>query len=194
MANRSIRTSRSRPQTDPADAALAPPLVIRLTRKRDGAVVFELRRADGTSTWQKRTGPTARFFAVHDLTHYAVETELGFRRAFYGLIAEGWDLADFGHPWPRGPLPDEAVPAEVIVGCFDRQRAAGEPLTAADCNSAAASYFANAGRASPVTLTDDDLARVRARLSDLVWRWYALGDGETMELDFPVERSDRLTV
>ena len=62
-------------------------LAVRLTRKRDGAVVLELRRADGTTTWQKRTGPTAEFFAVHDLTHYAVETVLGYRRAFYGLVA-----------------------------------------------------------------------------------------------------------
>jgi hypothetical protein len=160
-------------------------LAVRLTRKRDGAVVLELRRADGTSTWQKRTGPTAQFFAVHDLTHYAVETVLGYRRAFYGLVAEGWDLADFGQPWPRGSLPDDALPAEVIVGCFDRQRASGAPLTADDCNATAASYFANAGRASPVLLTDDDLALVRARLSDLVWRWDALPDGETLELPFP---------
>ncbi|MFL5605571.1 MAG: hypothetical protein ACJ8AD_03915 [Gemmatimonadaceae bacterium] len=163
-------------------------LAICLTRKRDGAVVLELRRADGTSTWQKRTGPTAHFFAVHDLTHYAVETVLGYERAFYGLVAEGWDLADFGQPWPRGRLPDDALPAEVIVGCFDRQRAAGEPLTADDCNATAASYFSNAGRESPLALTDDDLARVRARLSDLVWRWYALPEGETLELSFPGER------
>ncbi len=164
---------------------MMPALRIRLTRKRDGAVIFELRRADGTSTWQKRIGPTARFFAVHDLTHYAVETELGFRRAFYGLVAEGWDLTDFGHPWPRGPLPDDALPTEVIVGCFDRYRATGEPLTAADCNASAASYFANAGRESPVALTDDDVARVRSRLSDLVARWHALDDDETMEVPFP---------
>jgi hypothetical protein len=160
-------------------------LAVRLTRKRDGAVVFELRRADGTSTWQKRTGPSAHFFAVHDLTHYAVETVLGFRRAFYGLVAEGWDLTDFGTPWRRGPLPDEAVPAEVIVGCFDTQRAAGERLTAEQCNTSAAAYFAAAGRSSPVALTEDDLTRVRDRLSELVWRWHALADDETLELEFP---------
>jgi hypothetical protein len=160
-------------------------LAVRLTRKRDGAVVLELRRADGTSTWQKRIGPTAEFFAVHDLTHYAVETVLGYRRAFYGLVAEGWDLGDFGQPWPRGPLPDDALPAEVIVGCFDRQRAAGAPFTADDCNATAASYFSNAGRSSPVSVTEDDLSRVHARMSELVWRWQALPAGETLELSFP---------
>jgi hypothetical protein len=73
----------------------------------------------------------------------------------------------------------------VIVGCFDRQRAAGAPLTPDDCNATAASYFSNAGRVSPVALTDDDLARVRARMSELIWRWHALPEGETLELKFP---------
>jgi hypothetical protein len=162
-----------------------PALTIALTRRPDGAVVLTLRRADGTSTWQKRTGPTAEFFAVHDLTHYAVETELGFDRAFYGLVAEGWALTDFGTPWPRGPLPPEALPAEVIVGSFDTARASGERLTADACNASAAAYFANAGRSSPVAVTDEALDRIRTRLSELVWRWHALAPGETMELEFP---------
>jgi hypothetical protein len=162
------------------------PLTIRLTRRGDGAVVFELRRADGTTTWQKRTGPTAEFFAVHDLTHFAVEAELGFRRAFYGLVAEGWDLTDFGTPWPRGPMPADALPAEVIVGCFDTARAARARLTADQCNEAVSSYFANAGVTAPPPVTDEVLDRVRARLSDLVWRWQALQPGESLELKYPL--------
>ena len=163
----------------------AAPLTIHLARRADGAVVLELRRADGTSTWQKRRGPTADFFAIHDLTHYAVETILGFDRAFYGLVAEGWDLEDFGTPWPRGPMPPEALPAEVIVGCFDTARAAHVPLTADQCNATASSYFANAGMPCPVSVTDDVLQRVRDRLSELVWRWHALPVRETLALPFP---------
>ena len=147
--------------------------------------MLELRRADGTSTWQKRRGPTADFFAIHDLTHYAVETILGFDRAFYGLVAEGWNLGDFGTPWPRGPLPPEAVPAEVIVGCFDTARAAHVPLTAGQCNATASSYFANAGVPCAVSVTDDVLKRVRDRLSELAWRWHALPVRETLALPFP---------
>lgn len=163
-------------------------LRIRLSRRTDGAVLFELRRPDGTGTWQKRTGPAAEFFAVHDLTHYAVETVLRFSGGFYGLVAEGWDLSDFGTPWPRGPLPPEALPAEVIVGCFDTQRAAGEPLTAEQCNTSAASWFASAGRPSPVRVTDAQLDEIRAVLSELVGRWHALPPGETLELTFSAPR------
>ena len=163
----------------------APLLTIRLARRPDGAVLFELRRADGSATWQKRAGPTAEFFAVHDLTHYAVESAFGFRRAFYGLVADGWDLADFGSPWRRGPLPTEALAAEVIVGCFDRQRATHEPLGASECNGAAHDYFAARGAPAPVHVTDEKLDRARSLRSDLVWRWHAAGPRDSVELTFP---------
>ena len=73
-------------------------LKIKFTKRRDGSVISRFERADGTATWQRKDGPQARFFAVHDLEHYAVETTLGYQRGFYGLVAEGWDLADFGSP------------------------------------------------------------------------------------------------
>ena len=38
------------------------------------------------------------------LTHFAVETTLGYAHGFYGLVADGWDIADFAAPWPSGPL------------------------------------------------------------------------------------------
>lgn len=175
---------RTPPRSADADTA-SRRLAILLSRRADGAVLFELRRPDGTATWQKRTGPTAEFFAVHDLTHFAVESELGFRRGFYGLVADGWDLADFGTPWPRGPLPPDALPAEFLVGCFDTARASATPLTAEDCNRSAETYFAAAGLPAPAPITDAALARVRDRLADLVWRWHALAPGAALELAFP---------
>ena len=54
---------------------------IELSKRADGSSVLKLTRRDGTSDWQKQTGPQANFFPLHDLTHYAVETELGIRNA-----------------------------------------------------------------------------------------------------------------
>lgn len=163
-------------------------LTIRFARRADGAVVLDLRRDDGTSTWQKRTGPVAEFFVVHDLTHYAVETTLGLTGGFYGLVAAGWDLADFGTPWPRGPLPDDALPAEVIVGCFDAQRATGERLTAEQCNTSVADYFARLGRRPPIEVSDVQLDAIRTALSDLVSRWHSVTPGEELELSYAPSR------
>src|SRR5215475_5348681 len=122
-------------------------LTITFTKRRDGSVVTRFERADGTATWQRKDGPQARFFAAHDLTHYAVETTLGYRRGFYGLIAEGYNLHDTSAPWPR-----EQDPVEVIVGFLDRERASGERWPAAQFNEETALYYSARGLLDPPRL------------------------------------------
>src|SRR6202040_1783149 len=95
---------------------------IQITKRRDGNGVLRCVRSDGSSTWQKQERQGA-FFARHDLTHFAVEWTLGFRQGFYGLIEGGWDVEDTTGQGPRGPLPDEALEVEYIVGCFDAEGA-----------------------------------------------------------------------
>src|SRR5207253_10658122 len=106
-------------------------IVIRIKKDKDGRTSLSCTRADGTTTWQRQEGGHARFFPRHDLTHYAVESVLGHRRGFYGLVAEGWDFTDFGAPWPRGPIPADADPSEMIVGFLDAGRLGGGQWTAA---------------------------------------------------------------
>ena len=50
-------------------------------------------RPDGSVVWQKQPKHGAHF-ALHDLTHFAVETTFQYNRGFYGLLAEGWDFDD----------------------------------------------------------------------------------------------------
>jgi len=114
----------------------------------------------------------------------AVETVIGHPRGFYGLIAEGWDLTDFGTPWPRGPLPGEALASELIVGFLDRERASGEEWSASQFNAAAATYYAQHGLPGTSVVTDDDLQDVRDRRRELFARWAALPAGDTIELRF----------
>jgi len=135
-------------------------------------------------TWQRQEGQQGRFFPFHDLTHYAVETALNHLRGFYGLVAEGWDLTDFGSPWPRGPLPDEALAAELLVGFLDRERAAGEEWSAAQFNASAATYYGQHGLRGASVVTDDDLEHVRDKRRELFAEWAALPAGETLELRF----------
>ena len=166
-----------------------PLLTLRWTRRADGAVVLTATRPDGTSTWQRHTGPQAGFFPEHDLTHLAVETTLGHRRGFYGLVAEGWALDDFGAPWPRGPLPPEATAAELIVGFLDLERASRAESTAAELNAHAATWYAGHGADASGWRPVDDaaLARVRAARDALVARWRAVPPGGTLELAFPFD-------
>ena len=166
-------------------------LLIKMTKRSDGTVVSRFERADGTVTWQRKDARHGDFFALHDLEHYAVETTLGYCRGFYGLVAEGWDLADFGTPWPRGPIPADAEPAELIVGFLDGERAGGAEWTAQDFNKNAALYFAQRGYTNPPTLDDAMLARVRAAAKELMQRWSALPVGETLELAFEARAAAR---
>jgi hypothetical protein len=160
-------------------------LRIRIKRNSDGSAVLTCTRADGSVTWQRQEGAHGQFFPRHDLTHFAVETTLGHRRGFYGLVAEGWDLSDFGTPWPRGRIPDDAEPAELIVGFLDAERAAGTRWTAGDFNDRIAAYYrTHLSGAGPPTLTDDDLARIRRRRAELFAAWDAVPPGQALELSF----------
>src|SRR5712691_9180335 len=147
------RRSRSRSSMKAVDHDL----VIRVKKKTDGSAALSCRRADGSVTWQRQDGGQGRFFPLHDLTHYAVETVLGHPRGFYGLVAEGWDLSDFGKPWPRGPLPVESIASELVVGFLDRERAAGVEWSATDFNETAATYYAVHGLSGTCVVTDGDL-------------------------------------
>ena len=159
-------------------------IVIRIKKGADGRTALSCTRADGTTTWQRQQGGQAAFFPRHDLTHYAVETALGERQGFYGLVATGWDLSDFGQPWPRGKLPPEANVAEMIVGFLDLERSTGERETADALIEKLAVYCAEHGLPPHRQVTDDDLARVRAKRAELFAKWDAVAPGDALEVVF----------
>jgi len=159
-------------------------LLIRIKKKSDGSAALSCVRADGSVTWQRQDGQQGRFFPLHDLTHYAVETVLRYPRGFYGLVAKGWDFSDFGRPWPRGPLPSEALASELLVGFLDGERAAGVEWSASELNEAAATYFAQHEVDGGCNITDDDIRNVRDARRELFAQWAALPSGGTLELRF----------
>jgi hypothetical protein len=161
-----------------------PPIVVRIKKGTDGRISLSCARADGTATWQKQHGAQASFFPRHDLTHYAVETVLGHRQGFYGLLAAGWNLPDFGTPWPHGALPKDANLTEIIVGFFDRERASGEMGTAEEVNEQLAQFAGESGLPAPEILTEADLSRVRKKRGELFARWDAVQPGDALELPF----------
>lgn len=169
---------------------MAPDLTIRLKRHTDAATSLTCTRRDGSTTWQRLDGPTAQVFPAHDLTHFAVETVLGFRQGFFGLLADGWEIRDFAAPWPRGEVPAEAREVELIVGFFDSERRQGETWTAADFAAHAESFLGAArarGKAVPPRtreLTDADIAGVRAVRAALLETWYHTAPDGTLELTF----------
>src|SRR5688500_15660047 len=102
-----------------------PNLLIQITKRPGGGAGLRCTRADGSATWQRQQGRQASFFPLHDLTHYAVETELGFRDGFYGLIAQGWEIDETTGKSARGPLPPGSIVVEHLVGLLDLERTTG---------------------------------------------------------------------
>lgn len=158
-------------------------LIIRIKKNADGRSALTCTRPDGTTTWQSLNATQGRFFPRHDLTHYAVETVLGHLRGFYGLVAEGWNLTDFGAPWPRGRIPAEAILSETIVGLLDLERATGERVNASDVNARLAEVSEESGIPSP-EITDLDLDQIRQRRAELFADWDAVNPGDALELPF----------
>jgi hypothetical protein len=147
-------------------------LQIEISKLADGAGVLRCIREDGSVTWQKQTKHAAHF-ALHDLTHYAVETTLGYRRGFFGLIAEGWEVEDTTGKGARGPLPAEALEVERMVGLFDSERGSGMLWTLDEFNAFA-----------PRPLSGADIAGVRALRGKLFKQWSAIAPGQKLELQF----------
>ena len=155
-----------------------------LTKHADGGAVLRCVREDGSVTWQRQQGRSAAFFPLHDLTHFAVESVLGVRRAFYGLIAEGWDIEDTSGKGSRGALPPEALAIERLVGAFDLERAGSACWSAVELNAHCFGTGAPVGHRLPRPITDDDLSRIRSRISDLLAQWAVLPSGQSLEVWF----------
>jgi hypothetical protein len=129
-------------------------------------------REDGSVTWQKQARHGAHF-ALHDLTHFAVETALGCNEGFFGLIAHGWDIDDTTGKGSRGSLPEGALVVEKIVGLFDSERAAARLWSLDELNSF-----------TPRMLTSAEVEKIRELRASLFRQWAATEPGQKLELTF----------
>ena len=136
-------------------------------QKKDGASVLRCTRRDGSVTYQRHEGKQGVFYPMHDLTHLAVETELPEREGFYSLVASGWELEETTGKGARGPIPPGAMEIEKIVGLLDLERGGVARWSASDLG-----------------LRDDEVDRVRRRMSELLARWKALPVGSALSVDF----------
>lgn len=162
-----------------------PELMVRIKRKASGEAALTCQRADGSVTWQNQEGQAGRFFPMHDLTHFAVESILGLDCAFFGSIANGWNISDFAAPGANRRLSEQALFAELVVGFFDLEQRTGE-LGDADDFAWKTQLYCEEHKMPPMSLriTDDQIAAIRAKRSELFAAWSAIQPGETLELRF----------
>lgn len=161
-------------------------VIIEFAKRKDGNTVLRCLRDDGSTTWQRNENQHARFFPVHDLLHYAIESELGFTQGFFGLIAAGWKIDETTGKSPRGALPEETLEAEHFVSELTAEWNSDTELSAADFNEQTAAFAKARHLPLPRKVTNEQLARVRRRFKELCARWRDLPDGETLRLEFPI--------
>jgi len=157
-------------------------MMIQLKKGKNAASTLACIRADGSRTW----GKLHPFFPLHDLTHCATESVLGFQEGFFGLVASGWNIDDFAAKGATKRLPLQAGWAESIVGILDLERGMGRIQSAQEFNEALAESLRGQNFAAFRIVTEQELTRVRALRGRLFEQWQALPLGETLELKFPL--------
>ena len=160
----------------------APIMLIRFTKLTNDRHRFEVIRDTGAR--ESRELET-RSFLLHDLVHYAVETEANLNSVFYGQLHAGRTIDEI----TQMPSPDpEAMQAERIVAQIQGASkmddwASADPAAFA---TTVASSLRAIGDEPPLWLTPDFITRVRDNLRRVQGQWRATPFHQTMELRFPV--------
>jgi hypothetical protein len=166
---------------------------IAFRRIDDRRHVLELTRADGAT---ESVECETRSYLVHDLLHYAVESEADLRGGFWWSLAAGKTLAQMNDrnaqtataapPLGTGmaDAAGEMGAIEQIVGALHgatKGRSAHEVVTGVR------RFNESIGVPTPPWLTESFVERVQDRMRHLQGRWRATPRGGRMELAFPPE-------
>lgn len=149
--------------------------------KRDTLTVV---RDDGTSTWSALTPG----FATHDFMHYALETTLGYKDAFLGLVGSGLAIEDFGEVDPatgRKPqLPAEAIVAETTVQTLWQYWMTGDWPDAGALSDLLEIAWRQFDLPAPERITSEQLHKTREVFEGVLRQWEQVPPGRSLELTF----------
>jgi hypothetical protein len=122
----------------------------------------------------------------HDLVHYVVESTLGWRHAFYGMIAAGIDIGpamEQAHDPGNADLADQAIHAEAVVESLQAQLWSGA-FDAALFDEGVRTVCTARGRSVPALPADAGRRLFDAAL-ELDARWRQVPWHGTLELELP---------
>ena len=124
------------------------------------------------------------FLVLHDLCHYAIETCLGYKNAFWGMISKGIDLEVFLDKQKRDQLiiSNEAWYAEHLANLFLIEYSQG-PFE--DLNQTLSETLQQTHPQLPaIRYTDEEIAGIRTRVQELISQWRGFPSGEMLMLVF----------
>jgi hypothetical protein len=155
-------------------------LTLRFTRISPTHHRFEYRREDGSG---EAVEMETRSLLLHDLVHYAVESEADLRGSFYGILDK---IGGYEELTVAGgaALGGEVAITERVVGAL-MGALLEDDLDAEAFTAQVTGYLQLYDERSPSWFTPSFVTAVRERLRQLHGRWKATGFGQTMELSFP---------
>jgi hypothetical protein len=167
------------------------PLRVGFRKITDERHVLEVTRADGrTESVECET----RSYFVHDLLHYAVESEARLQGGFWGNLAAGKTLAQMNDRNARtgtatpplgagmSDVAGEMGAIERIVGAL-HQTTKGR--SSREIVGGVRRYYESIGEEAPAWLTEALVDAVQARMRKLQGAWRATPRGGRLELSFP---------
>jgi hypothetical protein len=149
-------------------------LAVRLTRLNPTHHCFEAVRTDGSREVRELE---TRSCLMHDLVHFALESEAKLECGFYGALARAV-------AYDAQSASGEAMQVENVVASL--QTAIKGEVDPAAFVARLRTARASMGETTPEWLTEALIVRVLERLRQLNGRWRATPFGETMELRFDV--------
>jgi hypothetical protein len=125
---------------------------------------------------------------LHDMIHYAVETTLEFKQAFYGLLNKGYQIEDFEAPRHLrqtslipANLPLESIQTEFLVNQLMIEAVQGTIYNFIEIFKKALEVN---NLAFPDRLNESSLQDIRNLIQTLKDQWSDLAEGKSMELIF----------
>jgi hypothetical protein len=127
-----------------------------------------------------------RSYLVHDLLHYAVESEAGLHGGFWGNLTAGKTLAEMNDRTGAGMADGagEMAAIERIVGAMHLTTKGRSSQQVVD---SVRRFYASIGEAAPAWLTEALVDAVQERMRRLQGAWRATPRGGRLELAFPPE-------
>ena len=151
-----------------------------------------VQRADGVSLALR--SPDRRFSPPHDLVHLVVERALGLDGGFWGCVAKGAKFPGMqvtaGRQRPQADARSKALikenkaklnETEVFVGVFQEALLENSCKETAKRNERLRRALAARGR----KLAPEAVATIWDDLIEMRRRWEALGEGESLRVDWP---------
>lgn len=133
----------------------------------------------------ERVSCETRSYLVHDLLHFATESEARLESGFYGRLAAGVTLAALNDRANSMGSP-ELAQIEQVVGMLS---GSVKGLTTSEMMGAFERYEAAMDRPLPAWVTADLVRGVEARMRHLLGHYRATPYGSFMELEWPEAKS-----